>query len=74
MKRFVRRLGKDDREWKLIARADQRRADLQRAAMTPQSESMTLNTRALSPGARAFEDGLRSPGREWGTRARLVVE
>ena len=55
MKLFVRREAEVDRQLKRIARANQRKADLRRAAMTMASESMTLHAREAGDGERSYE-------------------
>jgi hypothetical protein len=43
MKRFVRRQGADDRQLKLIARADERKAELQSASTITANETLTMD-------------------------------
>lgn len=65
MKRFVRRQAADDRQLKLIARADQRKADLRRAAMTKVSESSEFHARAMTDEQRSIARRISSPDRGW---------
>jgi hypothetical protein len=43
MKRFVRRQAADDRQLKIIARADERKAELQSASTITASETLTMD-------------------------------
>lgn|GEM_PF-4329241 len=74
MKLFVRRQTAEDRQLKLIARADQRRADLQLALMTTTNTSEKFNPRTVSDAERSFAHRLSSPDHHWGTLARLQGE
>jgi hypothetical protein len=55
MKLFVRRQAADDRQLKMIARADQRKADLKRAALSTANESMTLRARTQPAEAQSHD-------------------
>lgn len=64
MKLFVRRQASDDRQLKLIARADQRKADRQRETRTNSSESPQLHARVMSEEERTRSLRL-SADRQW---------
>ena len=74
MKQFIRHQGRDDRQLKMMARADQLKADLGKSEMMMRDQSIP-HSRVMTGDARFFSR-LRSPRapakQEWFDRSGLI--